>query len=222
MYTGISKIHSVHGNLKDQLKLDLCICEALSCTSVPWKPYLWAWLSISIKPIFRRRRSRRQWLLATKLATPIQLKYTWKYLEEPAASYSILPRCQYWTAVRHYTRYISNSNNKLTFFQKVLVFSDSKQSFKPWLIVFFGVLLLRLDTNSSHVHGRHYTVQSSLELKALNRSTAYKDHASASYVQLTAGWSRIAIKCLSCPWGIPGTKDVPGTSLLPSLLWDCL
>ena len=47
MYTGISKIHSVHGNLKQQMKLDLCICEALSYTSVPWKPYLWAWLSIT-------------------------------------------------------------------------------------------------------------------------------------------------------------------------------
>ena len=47
MCTGISKIHSVYGNLKDQMKLDLCICEALSYTSVPWKPYLWAWLSIT-------------------------------------------------------------------------------------------------------------------------------------------------------------------------------
>ena len=47
MYTGISKIHSVYGNLKHQMKLDLCICEALSYTSVPWKPYLWAWLSIT-------------------------------------------------------------------------------------------------------------------------------------------------------------------------------
>ena len=47
MYTGISKIHSVHGNLKDQMKLDLCICEALNYTSVPWKQYLWAWLSIT-------------------------------------------------------------------------------------------------------------------------------------------------------------------------------
>ena len=47
MYTGISKIHSVYGNLKDQMKLDLCICEALSYMSVPWKPYLWAWLSIT-------------------------------------------------------------------------------------------------------------------------------------------------------------------------------
>ena len=42
IYTGISKINSQYGNLKDQMKLDLCICEALSYTYVPWKPYLWA------------------------------------------------------------------------------------------------------------------------------------------------------------------------------------
>ena len=29
------------------MKLDLCIYEALSYTSVPWKPHSWAWLSIS-------------------------------------------------------------------------------------------------------------------------------------------------------------------------------
>ena len=47
IYTGISKIGTVYGNLKDQMKLDLCICEALSYTLVPWKPQLWAWLSIT-------------------------------------------------------------------------------------------------------------------------------------------------------------------------------
>ena len=31
-YTGISKINSVYGNLKDQMKLDLCIYEPLSAT----------------------------------------------------------------------------------------------------------------------------------------------------------------------------------------------
>ena len=31
-YTGISNINSVYGNLKDQMKLDLCVCEALSYT----------------------------------------------------------------------------------------------------------------------------------------------------------------------------------------------
>ena len=29
---GISKINGVYGNLKDQMKFDLCICEALSYT----------------------------------------------------------------------------------------------------------------------------------------------------------------------------------------------
>ena len=38
---------SVYGNLKDQMKLDLCICEALSYTSVLWKLYWWGWLSIT-------------------------------------------------------------------------------------------------------------------------------------------------------------------------------
>ena len=46
-YTGILKINSVYGNLKDQMKLDLYICEALSYKLVQWKPYLWAWLSIT-------------------------------------------------------------------------------------------------------------------------------------------------------------------------------
>ena len=60
VYTGISKINSVYENLKDQMKLDLCICEALSYTLVPWKPYLWAWLSISIKPIFETISSKAE------------------------------------------------------------------------------------------------------------------------------------------------------------------
>ena len=55
IFTCISKINSVYGNLQDQMKLDLCICEALS--------YTWYHGSricgrgyqlplISIKPIF--------------------------------------------------------------------------------------------------------------------------------------------------------------------------
>ena len=39
---------------------------------VPWKPYLWAWL-LKFSQYYRRRRGRRRWLLATKLATLIQL-----------------------------------------------------------------------------------------------------------------------------------------------------
>ena len=40
--------------------------------------------------------------------------------------------------------------------QKVLVFSDGKQSFEPCLIDLFGVVLFRLDTNSSHMHSGQY------------------------------------------------------------------
>ena len=47
IYTGVSKIISVYGNLKDQIKLDLCICEALSYMTVPWKPHLWAYMAIN-------------------------------------------------------------------------------------------------------------------------------------------------------------------------------
>ena len=109
----------------------------------------------------------------------------WKNQQPPTVFLQGTKNHKYWTAVRHYTRYRSKTNNKLTFFQQVSVFSDGKQTFKPWPIVLFGALLLRLETNSPHTHSRHYRVQRSLELEALNHSTAYKDHASASYVQLT-------------------------------------
>ena len=39
---------------------------------------------------------------------------------------------KYWTAVRHNAR---STNNRLTLFRKVLVFSDSKQSSEPCPIV---------------------------------------------------------------------------------------
>ena len=48
----------------------------------------------------------------------------------------------------------TDTNDKLTFFQKVLIFSDGKQSFEPHPIVLLGLLLFRLDPNSSHMHGR--------------------------------------------------------------------
>ena len=41
------KINSVYEKLKEHMKLDLCIYEALSYMSVPWQPYLWTWLSIT-------------------------------------------------------------------------------------------------------------------------------------------------------------------------------
>ena len=42
---------------------------------------------------------------------------------------------KYWTVVRHYARYRRTTNNKLAFFQKVLVFSNGKQSIEPCPIV---------------------------------------------------------------------------------------
>ena len=33
-------MNSVYGNLKDQMKLDLCIYEPLSYMSVPWKLFV--------------------------------------------------------------------------------------------------------------------------------------------------------------------------------------
>ena len=42
--------------------------------------------------------------------------------------------------MRHYARYRRTTNNKLTFFQKLLVFSVGKRAFKLSPIVSFGVL----------------------------------------------------------------------------------
>ena len=58
--------------------------------------------------------------------------------------------------------------------QKVLVFSDGKQSFNPCPIA---------PWHNPHVHGREYRVQRSLAVETLTRWTAYKGHSSASYVQ---------------------------------------
>ena len=38
----------MYENLKDQVKLDLCIYEAVSYTSVPWKPYLWVCYQLAL------------------------------------------------------------------------------------------------------------------------------------------------------------------------------
>ena len=162
------------------MKLDLCIDEALSCryhgNCICGHGYQLP--LISIKLIFENISSKAE---QKTMVARYQTCYTNStegivYMEVSGRTSSLLQLVhdaknhKYWTAVRHYTRYrISNTNNKLTFFQKVLVFSDGEQSFKSCLIVLFGVLLLRLDTNSSHAHGRHYRVQRSLEVEALNR-----------------------------------------------------
>ena len=108
----------------------------------------------------------------------------WKNLQPPTIFLHDAKNHRYWIASRHYACYRSNTN-KLTSFQKVLVFSDNKQSFKPCPIVLFGVLLLCLDINSSHAHGRQYRVQRSLAVEVLTNWTAYKGHGSASYIQFT-------------------------------------
>ena len=59
-------------------------------------------------------------------------------------------------------------------------------------------------------------------LQLYNINTGKQQERHSDLIFALTGWSRIAIKCQSCPWGIPGTKDVPGTSLTPDLLWDCL
>ena len=80
----------------------------------------------------------------------------WKNQQPPTVFLHDAKNHKYWIAVSHYAHYRSNTNNKLTFFQKVLVFCDGKQSFKPCSIVLFGVFLFRLDTNNSQMHGRQY------------------------------------------------------------------
>ena len=93
----------------------------------------------------------------------------WKNQQPPTVFLHDAKNHRYWIALRHYARYRSTTNYKLTFFQKVLVFSDGKQSLKLYPIVLFVVLLLRLDTNSPHAHCRQYRVQRSLAVEALNR-----------------------------------------------------
>ena len=78
----------------------------------------------------------------------------WKNQQPPTVFLHDAKNHKYWTAVRHYAHYRSTTNNKLTFFQKVLVFSDGKQSIEPCLIVLFDVLLFHVNTNSLHTHSR--------------------------------------------------------------------
>ena len=132
---------------------------------------------ISIKPIFENISSKAE--QKTTVAR-YQTSYTnstegtihesiWKNQKPLTALLQDARNHKYWTAMRHYARYRGNTN-KLTFFQKVLVFSDGKQSFKPCPIVSFGVLLLRLHTKQfSHAWSALFRVQRSLELEVLNR-----------------------------------------------------
>ena len=87
---------------------------------------------------------------------------------------------KYWTAVRHYARYRSTTNNKLPFFQKLLVFFDGKQSIEPCPIV----LVWR--SSVPHRHKQFSRTRSAVtEYKGhlqLKPSTTERDHASVSYV----------------------------------------
>ena len=86
-------------------------------------------------------QNRRRRLFDSKLAVQVQLKvlyvevHIWKNQQPPTVFLYDAKNHKYWTAVRHYARYRSTINNKLPFFQKVLVFSDGKQSIEPCPIV---------------------------------------------------------------------------------------
>ena len=113
------------------------------------------------------------WLLMNLLYKFNWRYYTWKYLEEPAVSYSISAWCQHWLAVRHYSRCTTTTSKKLTFFQKVLIFSYGKLLLEPCPIVLFGILQFHLDT-------KHFSrVQSVVE------ST-----------NITCSWSCQPLKCI--------------------------
>ena len=170
----------MHGNLKDQMKLDLCIYEAVSYMSVHGNDICGhghQLALISIKLIFENISSTAEQKTTVACYQTCYNNSTEgsihgsirKNQQPPTVFLHDAKNHEYWIAVRHYARYRSTTNNKFTFFQKVLVFSDGKQSFKPCPIVLFGVLLLRLDTNNSYTHGRHYRVQKSLEFEVLNR-----------------------------------------------------
>ena len=65
----------------------------------------------------------------------------WKHQQPATAFLHDAKNHKYWIAMRHYACYRSSTNNKLTFFQKVLAFSDGKQFFLShvWLfsLMFF-------------------------------------------------------------------------------------
>ena len=56
--TQVIKINSVYVNLKDQMKLDLCICEGIG--TVPWKPHLWAWQSMTTNINYVNKSSKAE------------------------------------------------------------------------------------------------------------------------------------------------------------------
>ena len=86
-----ARIKDVYGNLKDQMKPDF-LCEI---RRVPWKPNVWASLSITTTDINYAHilsKVQQKTTVVRCQTCCINLTvgtYTWKYLEEPAACYSI-------------------------------------------------------------------------------------------------------------------------------------
>ena len=125
--------------------------------------------------------NRRQRLFASKLAIQVQLKVL--YVEVSGRTSNLLQYSYMTPKTGHYGRYRSTTNNTLLFFQKVLVFSDSKQSIEHvrlFSLAFF--CSVSTQTVLTHTVGSN-RVQRSLAVEALNHWTTYKDHASMSYVQ---------------------------------------
>ena len=67
--------------------------------------------------------------------------------------------------MRHYARYRRTTNNKLTFFQKLLVFSDGKQAFK-FRLVFYSA------SNSSVLRARSAILSIKVTCNNLTLGTA--------------------------------------------------
>ena len=144
------------------MKLDLYItlCEALSYMHGTMKLHLWAWISITTNINYTNIMSKAEQKTFARCKTCYANliegtlhRRMWKNLQSPTVH---LDDPKYWIAVRHYAHYRSTTNNKPTFFQRVVVIFDGKQSCKLCPIVLFGVLLFHInDTNSSHMHGRH-------------------------------------------------------------------
>ena len=133
---------------------------------VPWKPYLWVWLSITtnlIKLIFQNISSKveQKTMVAcyqtcyTNSTESTIHKSIWKNQQPPTVVLHDAKNDKYWIAARHYACYRSNTNNKLTF-QSILVFSDGEQSFESCLMDLSAVVLFHFDINSSHAHGWQY------------------------------------------------------------------
>ena len=123
--------------------------------------------------IYRRSWSRRRRLLATKLATLIQLKVVCMKVSGKTSSllqYSCkIPKIiniGQQLDIAHATEATPTSSPSSRKFWHSLTESNPSSHLR---LLLFCVLLLRLDTNSSYAHSCHYRVQRSLELEAFNR-----------------------------------------------------